>query len=111
MIEKYDVEIGADCDSSILAGTVTMLGCHIEICGSGRDIHVEIDGKSCPQLVEYFDEWLDPYDAVESVLSEVEGEHKIDDWFARVVNGKVVRLIVRDGLKFKVVRGTLVDEL
>jgi hypothetical protein len=115
LIEKYDIEINTDGDGSTLTGTVTILGNQhkLEMCGGGRDLHIEIDDKLCPEeMQEGLSEWLSPYDAVEPLLTEAAGgeKYEIEDWSGRIVNGKVVRLIVRHGRELKVVRGTLTDD-
>ena len=113
MIEKYDVSIDADGDGASLNGTVTILGHEhkLEMNGSGRDLTIELDGSPCPEeLCEGLGDWMDPMDAVEEVLKEIaENPYEIEDWSGRVVNGKVVRLIVRDGRELRVVRGALTD--
>lgn len=114
MISNYDVEIDADGDGSSLCGTVMILGHEhkISMDGSGRDLFIELDGEPADEeLEEGLGDWLDPYDAVEPILTEVSGEkYSIEDWSGRVVNGEVVRLVVRDGRELKVVRGALVDD-
>jgi hypothetical protein len=114
MIEKYDVEIDADGDGASLSGTVTILGHEhrLEMTGSGRDLFIELDGEPAPEeMQEGLGEWLSPFDAVEPILTEVAGKpYEIEDWSGRIVNGEVVRLIVRDGRELKVVRGTLTDD-
>lgn len=109
MIEKYDVEIDADGDGANMVGTVTILGHEhkINISASGRDLMVELDGKPAPDGME-FDEWLDPYDAVQAVLKETDLDDA-EDWSGRVVNGKVVRLLVSVSREIQVVRGVLTD--
>lgn len=117
MIEKYDVEIDTDGDGSNLTGMVKILGHQhtLEMCGSGRDLDITLDGLPCPEeLEEGLGEWTEAFEAVEPILKEVGLDlrgHEIENWSGRVVNGKVVRLIVQDGRELKVVRGTLTDLL
>lgn len=109
MIEKYDVEMDADGDGASMVGTVTILGHEhkLDISGSGRDLTIEFDGK--PSNSMNLEEWLDPYDAVQDVLKETPDLADAEDWSARIVNGKVVRLLVADRRSIRVVRGTLTD--
>ena len=110
MIEKYDVTIDNDGDGATLEGTITIGGNehHLSMDGSGRDMEIELDGKPCPEA-EKLSEWLAPVDAVQPILDET-SDDEIEDWSGRIVDDKVVRLIVRDGRELRVVRGTLVDE-
>ncbi len=114
MISEYNVEVDADGDGATVVGTVTILGHkhQVRICGSGRDITTELDGKEAPEeLQEGLGEWTDPFDAIQPILSEIAAPYEIEDYSGRVVNGKVVSLIVRDGRELRVVRGTLVEDL
>lgn len=112
MIEKYDVEIDTDGDGSTLEGTVTILGHQhkIRMCGSGRDLDIEIDDKPCPDsLREGLEEWTEPFEDFQPILNEEGEPYEIENWSGRVVNGKVVRLLVQDGRGIRVVRGTITD--
>ena len=72
----------------------------------GREYDIKKD-----ELEEGLGEWLDAYDAVQDILNGLTEEpYEIEDWSGRIVDGKVVRLIVRDGRELKVVRGTLTDD-
>lgn len=113
MIEKYDVTIDTDGDGSSLSGTVTILGHEhkLEMTGGGRDLFIEIDGEPAPEeMCEGLGEWLDPFDAVQPILNEIAEPYEIENWSGRIVDGKVVRLIVQDGRELRVVCGALVDE-
>lgn len=110
MISQYDVEIDQDGDGATLVGTVTINGTQrkLVINGAGRDLGVELDGESCPdELAEELGRWTEPFNPVQETLDE----HDVDseDWSARVVNGKVVRLLVLDGRGVKVLVGKLTD--
>lgn len=114
LIEKYDVEIDADGDGSDTTGKVTISGKEhtLSIVANGRNFDVTIDGELCsPEIGEEFEEWTDPVDDIEEILASEVTESDCEDYSARVVNGKVVRLIVRDGRSLRVLRGTLTDSV
>ncbi len=113
MIEYYDVEIDADGNGSNLTGTITILGHQhlLEMSGSGRDLMIELDGKLCPEeLQEGLGEWTDAFEEVQEILNEIGEPYEIECWSGRIVNGKVVRLIIQNGRSLEVVRGTLTDD-
>ena len=116
-IEKYDVTIDNDGDGAELNGTIELNGdTHkLSINGTGRYLSIELDGNDIDEgaLREELSEWTAPLEAVQDKLKEKLGEGYIDieDWTARVVDGKVVRLLVLEGRGISVLVGTLTDDV
>ena len=121
-IDKSDVTIDNDGDGGTLKGTVEFLGgSHtLEMCGGGRDLSIELDGNwlDGEGLYSEFSEWDEPYDAIQDAIKawlkannrEEDEKYEFEDFTARVVNGKVVRLLILDGRGISVVVGSLVDK-
>jgi hypothetical protein len=121
-LNKYDVVIDNDGDGGTLVGTVDISGSthKIEMCGGGRDLSIELDGNWLDSggFYDEFSEWEAPYHAIQEAIKtwlvandrEEDLVYEFEDFTARVVDGKVVRLLILDGRGISVVVGTLIDD-